>query len=204
MELLMSKRAMHGQSGVVLFVALVVLLALTVAIVAMMRAVNTSSVVAGNHAFREAARGASDRAIKDALNNLANITPSGSGNNNLTNRYFSTRQVSVDAKGIPTAVNWTNVSCVDETGGAVANCDTDVGKYRIQYVIERQCDSNPNLADSKDVKTKCDYEIRQQAQVGPPAVAEQIAIYYRVIVRVRGPRNSLAYYEVMLSGPATS
>lgn len=203
MELLSMNSQFSGvgyrrQGGAVLFVTLVVLVLLALGAVSVVRSMDTNNLIAGNFAFKQAAMQASDRAITDGMNNLANIVAAGGGNTDVSNRYFALRQTSVDALGIPSLIDWTKVSCADETGAAVANCDTSTGKYRIQYYIERQCDAAPTFSDLKDVKTKCDYEVRTATP------AEQVAIRYRIIIRVRGPRNATGIYEVMVSGPSTT
>lgn len=198
MEPVMHAALERRQGGAALFVTLIVLVLLTLAGVAAVRSADTNNVIAGNFAFKQAAMQASDRAITDAMNNLANITLGVGGNSDVSNRYFSVRQTSVDSLGVPTAVDWTQVPCTDETGAAVANCDASTGAYRIQYYLERQCDANPTLTDLTDIKTHCDYEVRT------PAPSEQLALRYRVLIRVRGPRNATGMYEVMISGPASS
>lgn len=203
MELLTAARRcdrlpVKRQRGVVLFVTLVVLVLMTLATVAVVRSMDTANVIAGNFAFKQAGMQASDRAITDAMNMLANIVQDGGGSTDLANRYFHLRQTSLDALGVPTTINWSNVACVDERGVAVTACDTDLGMYRIQYYIERQCDADPDVTNIQSIKTHCDYEVRQSSP------SEQIAVRYRVIVRVRGPRNATGMYEVMVSGPATT
>lgn len=185
------------ESGVVLFVTLIVLIVVTIGTIAVVRSMDTSNVISGNFAFKQAAMQASDRGITDALNDLSNIVAGTGGNTDQANRYFSTRQAAVDALGVPTAINWTGVPCRDEQNNA-CNPATDTGKYRIQYYIERQCTANPDVTNNQSIKTLCDYEVRQSS---PP---EEIAVRYRVIVRVQGPRNATGMYEVMVSGPATS
>lgn len=208
MELLIRshRQAAHpeNQRGVVLFVTLIILILMTLATLSVVRSMDTGNVISGNFAFKQAVAQVSDRGITDAMNNLATITAGGNGNTDIDNRYFSTRQATTAAAlGVPSTVNWTNVSCADETGAAVVNCDTNTGKYRVQYIIERQCSSNPsNLNSATDIKTNCDYEVRTPASAGPPAVTEQIAVRYRIIIRARGPRDANGLYEVMVSGPA--
>lgn len=184
------------ESGIVLFVTLIILVLLIVGTLSIVRSMDTSTVISGNYAFKQAAMQASDRGITDASNNLANIVAGGGGNTDQANRYFSTRQTSLDALGIPTAIDWSHVQCRDEANNA-CNPDTDSGKYRVQYYIERQCASNPTLTDIQSIKTNCDYEVRQTSP-------EQIAVRYRIIVRARGPKNATGMYEVVISGPATT
>ncbi len=196
MELLMrSDRCRNRESGIVLLVTLVVLIVLTLGTIAIVRSMDTSNLISGNFAFKQAATHASDRGITDATNNLSTIVAADGGNADQANRYFSIRQASRDSLGVPTSINWANVQCRDEENNS---CDpaVDNGKYRVQYYIERQCNANPVLNDLKSIKTNCDYEVTQTSP-------EQLAINYRIIVRVQGPRNASGMYEVMISGPAS-
>jgi Tfp pilus assembly protein PilX len=198
MELLTSSRraARVSESGIVLLVILIVLIVLTIGTIAVVRSMDTSNVISGNFAFKQAAMQVSDRGITDAMNNLTTIVAGGGGNTDQANRYFSTRQMTLDGVGVPTSINWANVQCRDEENNT-CNPGTDTGKYRVQYYIERQCASNPMVSDTASIKTNCDYEVRQSSP-------EEIAVRYRIIVRVQGPRNAAGMYEVMVSGPATS
>src|SRR5256885_15968678 len=54
------------QRGVTLFIALIVLVAMTMAAVAMMRSVDTATVVAGNIGFRQSAVNAADQGVQAA------------------------------------------------------------------------------------------------------------------------------------------
>ena len=80
-----------------------------------------------------------------------------------------------------------------------ADCATDAGNFRIQYFIERLCSANPNLANAADIRARCEYE----PNAGASAVGT-IALRYRVIIRVRGPRGTEGWYEALVSGPAST
>lgn len=185
--------------GMVLIVVLMVLVLLLLAGTGAMRAVDSGNVIAGNFSFQQAAMQSADHALTDALNTAAGAVVGGGGNTNVANRYFSTRQAAVDARGFPSAVSWDSVSCVDPAGTLIANCATDTGEYRIQYVIERMCTANPDMADINDIRAKCEYE----ASTGALS-AFSIALRYRVVMRVRGPRDTESWFEAMVSGPASS
>ena len=184
--------------GMVLLVVLVVLALLLLAGAGAMRAVDTGNVVSGNFSFQQAAVQAADRALTDALNTTAAKVAGGGGNSDVANRYYSTRQTTLDSRGFPSAISWASVTCVDPAGVVLTDCSTDNGEYRIQYVIERMCSANPDMADINDVRAKCEYE----ASNAPSAFA--IALRYRVIMRVRGPRGTENWFEAMVSGPASS
>src|SRR4051812_42847814 len=55
------------QAGVVLIIALVVLVAMTLAAVALVRSVDTNNVIAGNLAFQQAATHSADTGIEAAI-----------------------------------------------------------------------------------------------------------------------------------------
>jgi type IV pilus assembly protein PilX len=67
-----------SERGVVLLVALIILVALTLAGVALIRSVDTANIIAGNLSFRESAVHAGERSTQTA------ITTGWSRNNNLT------------------------------------------------------------------------------------------------------------------------
>lgn len=186
------------QQGMVLMVVLVVLGLMFLAGAGVMRAVDTGNVISGNFSFQQQAVQASDRAVTDAMNTLAAAVGGGGGNTAIGNRYYNVRQVGVDARGFPSAINWSNVACVNELGAVVADCSTDSGNYRVQYVIERLCSSNPDMTNIADIRAKCEYEASDTA-----LSATSIALRYRVIIRVRGPRGTEGWFEAMVSGPAS-
>jgi Tfp pilus assembly protein PilX len=187
------------QRGLVLLVVLVVLALLLLAGAGAMRSVDSGNVISGNFAFQQAATQSADRALTDALNTLAATVAAGNANSDIANRYFSTRQTPLDARGIPTSINWANVACVDPQGAVIASCDTDDGEYRIQYVIERMCNANPVMTDINDIRARCEHEASTDA-LSPSS----IAVRYRVITRVRGPRGTEQWFESMISGPAAA
>lgn len=202
-------RRSSAQAGVVLIVALVVLALMTLAAVSVIRSTDTGTLVAGNLAFRQATLHASDVAVDRAWEELVPKTYTSK------TYYFSTRQTNspnlTTLAGVAAASVWnsTAVPCFDERGSAV-DCAADAGGYRIQYLIERQCDTDPDLADARSIMLKCSVDPLYTASATAAAVAakrevlpEELNIYFRVIVRARGPRGTVAFYEVMVSGPAT-
>src|SRR5205085_9046646 len=86
------------QSGVVLLIALIVLVAMTLAGIGMLRSIDTGTLVAGNIGFRQATVATGDSGIELArtwlLNNINSLNadqPSAG--------YYSTRQDSLDMTG---------------------------------------------------------------------------------------------------------
>jgi Tfp pilus assembly protein PilX len=188
----------------VLIVVLVVLVVTLLAGMGAMQTVQTGNALSGNFAFRQTAMQVSDRALTDAMSDIATRVPAGGGNTDQANRYLSVITTPVNAMGVPTAIDWTAVRCVDENGVQVNNCETEIGKFRAQYVVERRCNGDPDFTMATaallvDLRTKCEYE--PHAAAGSPTT---IALRYRVMIRVRGPRGTETWFEAMISGPATT
>lgn len=191
--------AAAGERGMVLLAVLVVLVVTLLAGMGVLRAVQTGNAMAGNFSFHQAAMQASDRAITDALSEVANRVAAGQGNTGLPNRYLNVIDGTVNAMGVPASVDWAQVRCVDEKGALVSDCAADDGNYRIQYVVERRCSGNPDFSDIGDIRSRCEYEPSPTA-----GSATTIALLYRVLVRVRGPRGTESWFEAMVSGPAST
>lgn len=182
-----------AQRGAVLIVALVVLALMSLAAASVVRSTDTANLIAGNLTFRHATLHASDIAGDRAWEELVTGTYSSKS------YYFSTVQTNApdfsSFQSIAEDAIWNNadVPCVDERGANVG-CD-DESAMRIQHVIERQCAADPDLASMDSIKENCDVDPATVNSVPP-------AIYFRVLIRARGPRGTLGFYELMISGPA--
>lgn len=207
----------RAEAGVVLLIALIVLVLMSLAAAAVIRSTDTGTLVAGNLAFRQATMYAGDIAVNRAVEELQ----SGA----FTSRtYYRSAFYFKDAAGKPNFKDagriasdaiWESASvpCIDENGRAT-NCASDSGNYRIQYVIERQCKSDPVLTDGEDIRSKCtvdpesvaiaaaDAFAKKSGTTVPPIEAGKLDVYYRVIIRARGPRGGVNFYEAMLAAKA--
>ena len=206
----------HGrQRGVVLFVALIAMVVLGLAAAAMIRSADTSGVIAGNLAFKEATTHAADTGVERAFNALQGLA---TADVDVANQYFRLMQP-VDADGIPTSIVWANVPCYDSSGGLVAiNC-ADASTYRVQYVIDRLCATAPAPTDPVTLLTnRCiaGQPFSTAGQTGndrdshtpsgnygvPPVTgALPPTIHYRVTVRVQGPRNTSSIVQATIELP---
>jgi len=187
------------QQGMALLLVLVVLAITLLAGMGVLKAVQTGNALAGNFSFRQVALQASDRAVSDALDEIANRVAGGAGNSAVANRYLAVVDGTVNALGVPASIDWTAVSCADEKGALIADCAQDDGSFRVQYVVERRCAANPDLANIADIRARCEYE------PSPASVsAATTALRYRVLIRVRGPRGTESWFEAVVSGPATT
>lgn len=199
-----------GVRGAVLIIALIVLAVMSLAAMSVIRSTDTGTLVAGNLAFRHSTMHAADVAIDRAWEELV---PGSYGDKAY---YFSTRQTVAPsnfttAQTIAAAAIWDSaeVPCFDERG-RVVDCTADTGDYRIQYIIERQCRNDPDLASARDIMIECavDHQTAASASAaataaGRPIDPAALSVYFRIIIRARGPRGTVGFYEAMVSGPAT-
>jgi type IV pilus assembly protein PilX len=170
------------QQGVVLFIALIVLVAMTLAGLAIMRSVDTGNLVAGNVAFRQAALSSADGGFDTAFTWLkANVTTGALDNNSFPNGYYATAYVPVDWTA---SSAWNNAKVVG----------TDANGNAVSYVISRLC-ANLGAYDATCASggtaggTKNNFDVGSNAWTSPPV------IYFRVTVRVDGPRSTLSIVQ---------
>src|SRR5450755_3514171 len=190
------------QHGVVLFVALIVMVALSLASIALIRSVDTTTTVIGNLAFRQASILPANLAIEEAAAALfqdadvAHTIRIPSRDSNLpAENYFASWQNSDDARGIPlqlqkrTAFTQTRM-LVDTSMGPVAN------QTEVRYVIERMC-----LNAAPAGEANCDTIPPPGpfgTTIGDASITLPSSPYYRVTVRVDGPQNTASFVQAML------
>lgn len=184
----------RDQIGVALFIALISLVALSFAGLALMRSVDTTNVVSGNLAFRQATLHVTDVGVETAMTTLGTIATTSLEANYPAGcavgacNYYATQQVE-DARGIPSSINWTG-------GGAVPATPVD-GNYSVQYVIDRLCKGPTPVTD---IVGSC-YASAQVGggtkRSGGVVFSSAQQVYYRATVRVVGPRNTVSIVQTI-------
>lgn len=187
----------RGQRGVVMLVALVVLVAMTLAGIALMRSVSTSGVIAGNMAFQQAATHSADMGVEAAVTFLE------SGASTLTSsvlsgggvRYMAYRQDPSSSQSWDDF--WTNTI----PAGAKNTLAADAAGNTVSYVIHRLC----NAEGTPVTVATCSTSPVEAASTGNSQGAGVVSllappqIYYRITARVAGPRNTLSYVQVVVA-----
>lgn len=147
-----SHRPAPKQRGVVLFFSLIALVVMSLAAVALIRSVDTSTIIAGNLAFKQSAATAGDAGGEAALGNLdswqAAMTLAGKkaiydsdhtlNRDNAANGYYSSYHPIAELTD-NTTFNWNNSKSLG----------TDAGGNTIRYIIERMC-SNANSTPKRE------------------------------------------------------
>ena len=185
------------QRGAVLFIALIVLVAMTLAGIAIMRSVDTTTLIAGNIAFKQGTIQSSDNGIEGAYQWLLANRPA-LASTSAAQGYYSARA----------DLNWNDAG----SWANAVSAGTDAAGNTISYVIHRMCNCadtgyNGNCATGE--ANQCALDIATGA-APPPAQGDSFTVgaagylqdpkvFYRVTVRAQGPRNTTSFVQAMVA-----
>jgi Tfp pilus assembly protein PilX len=184
------------QQGVVLFIALIVLVAMSLAGVAMVRSVDTSLGIAGNMAFKQSTIQGSDLGMKEAYAWLAaNNTGTILQNTNAGAGYASNQ---------PPTDDWFDNSKWGAGTKAANGGAADAAGNTVRYIIHRMCTQPDTAYNGKNgaVDNICALNVPTSGgssggsmSVGSVQFQGIPQIYYRITVRVDGPRNTVSIVQ---------
>jgi type IV pilus assembly protein PilX len=180
------------QRGAALFVALIVMVAMSLAGIALVRAVDTTTLVAGNIAFRTSAVPVADAALEKAVVDLfesTNIADSTADNTKFN--YYASWRGDDNALGVPKALFDTSHYPAD--GSVITDAASGM---TARYIIERSCRA-PGPA-SPDI---CDMATPGPAPGGTAGKNPwQLprTPFYRATIRVDGPRETVVFAQATL------
>jgi Tfp pilus assembly protein PilX len=187
-----------AQQGMVLLVALIVLVAITVAGMAMMRSVDTATLVAGNLAFQQAATQASDKGVESAIAMLRQkLVDDSLSDNDTSNGYIATLQ----ATDSPAAGESWQAYWDANLKGIAYDTGEDLYKNHVYFVVHRMCQNalppgsgGQCVASPAVTTTKGNSEEAGEIQLNSAS-----QIYYRITVRVAGPRRTESYVQTTVA-----
>lgn len=209
------------QVGASLLFALITLVALALAASALVRAVDTGAIVLGNLGSKKATAIAADRATQMAIQTLAGMTAGAREIDAANQGYYATSKEDYDITGFDRTeasrklVNWeVDGTCAYASSGT---CDaltrpTDevtvdaAAGLKARWMITRLCSGAGAVAAAtnncavplkgtfqKDQGTgEKSYSQVQQSISNPHA-------FFRIVVRVTGPRNAVTYTETIIN-----
>lgn len=196
------------QEGVVLFIALIILVAMSLAGVALMRRVDTANVIAANLAFRQASLHAGDAGVEAARTWLVGITTTSQLDNDNPGIAGGTAYFASWASGVDLLGNLTTTTS-DDFDWSSANAFTVTSPtpppgYTVKYVIHRLCSGTGNPASVTCIKNTgsaagTSGSTKGAATFGSYAISVPITASYRITVQVVGPRNSISYIQAVIS-----
>jgi type IV pilus assembly protein PilX len=176
--------AASRQRGVVLFIALIVLVAMTMAGIAIMRSVDTGNLISGNVAFKQGTLQAGDNGANTAITYLeANAYTGNLDNDDPAEAFYS---VATEPPDWGSQAVWDNAKLVG----------TDANGNTVEYLIHRLCEDpgapgGVNCAKSQ----KTGGEAGNSQGAWGASFQAQPMVLYRVTTRVTGPRDTTSIIQ---------
>ena len=177
----------RDQRGVVLFIALIVLVAMTLAGIAIMRSVDTGNLIAGNVAFKQGTLSAADRGIDEAFkylkDNVLTTQPRDgpAGRRVLRGRVRPAQQRLERRQPCGETPRWW-----ERTPPATPS----------PTLIHRMCDLPGKYTTVNCAQTpRTGGKAGNSMGVGGSQFTSTPVVYYRVTVRVQGPRDTLSIVQ---------
>jgi len=193
---------MQRQRGVVLFIALIVLVAMSLAGIAIVRGVDNANLIAGNLAFKQGATLAGDWGVEQARTWLSTQAagslyidqpPVTNGSGYWANMQSGLDFTGTDPNPAKPNFNWST---------AAVNLGDNGNGNQVQYVIHRLCDAPGDPASKNCIRGSGGGAVagtKGGAVYGSFALSGTTQIYYRITTRIVGPRNTISYVQVMVN-----
>jgi type IV pilus assembly protein PilX len=216
------------QRGVSLLFALLSLVAMSFAMLALVRSVDTGTQLLGNLGFKQDATAATDQAARQAIAWLVGNKTSLIDDATTSGYYASTRELASDGSVIPPVdatgqqiagtpnrqlIDWDGDGCKAAPSGSYHGCDVlsasagTINGNTARYAVFRLC-SKPGdpLADPS---ISCAQYATGGAGCGgsksggggygeKPLSCAKSNTYYRIVVRVLGARNTASFTETIV------
>lgn len=197
------------QGGLVLFFALIAMVAMSLAAVALVRSVDTATLISGNLAFRQSATSSGDGGVESAIAVLAAIDTANNGTNvfqstahpfnadNATIGYYSNIDPNLN---LTASATWGNYDDDPEQTSATTN---DGNGNRRRYIIQRMCrTANQVLSITNCLFSSAATDNSGKTVPLPSEICEGSGCprggqspLYRVTVRITGPKNTVSYIQ---------
>lgn len=206
---------MKKQRGMVLFFSLIAVVLMSLAAVALIRSVDTSTVIAGNLAFKQAVTSSADVGIDEAMTQLAALQTSNVLLDVIKNPAHPFNQTNAaigyysNANDKPGTTGYVNIFA-DATWNTIDQSimpeRVDGNGNRIRYVIQRMC-RNANQAIEtaeclfsgalQDINGK-QIPVPQQVCEGAGCPSAGQTPQIRITARSLGPRNTVSYVQAFV------
>jgi type IV pilus assembly protein PilX len=200
----------NKQAGVVLFLAMIALVVMSLAAVALIRSVDTNSMITGNLAYKQTAAISSSYGVESMVDTLGPMPLAYGDANDPANGYYalcsnfdggsadlcSGNNLTAEASWVP----GTKSSLATGTGMTAGK---DAYGNTIQYIVERMCHQvgAPTrvscLQAGGDLNNGSKNALNEPVAGGPKNAAE--LPLYRVTVRIAGPKNTISYVQAFIS-----
>lgn len=182
-----------------LVIALIVLVAMTLAGLGMMRSVDTASIIAGNIGFKQSTLSGADSALQSAVTALQGIVVAAPNDDNPGNGYFA--HVEKPDPDWSQSSTWTGKSFL------INNGNRDDAGNRLSYRIERLCDCSGvspggtcpgSTATNFCASSKVNASGSGVSNTGGASYSYIDKTHYRITVLAEGPRNARTVVQTVL------
>ncbi len=186
------------ERGIVMWVALVVLIVMSLAGIAMLRQMGSGISVAGNVAFKQNATSTADVGTEAArqwyLTSGANLNI-----DQPAQGYYATWSGTWGTTVDPTQFNWQTGAATVTVGAGAADIG---GGNTSQYIIQRLCRDPGSVQAPTQVCSDLENDTlhaKGSLDYSSPPLTPSLTPYYRVTTRVAGPRNTVSFTQVILN-----
>lgn len=202
------------QRGISMLLVLLVLVVLTLAAVGLSRSTHTANVIAGNLGFQRAATSSADRGVEAAVAWLENNSGQASSATAATcassvgstvlacdqaaRGYLALRQDPGSSQ------SWSDLwDALRNAGTTPVELSNDGADNSVAYVIQRMCSSRGDPAASAcstmPTAVECGNSMTLGGNGGGGNLNCATQVYYRITVKVSGPRNTVSYTQAMVA-----
>lgn len=206
----------NAQRGVVLLLALIMLVAMTLAGIVMYRQIGTGLIIARNLSFKRTAAVAADMGIESARTWLVSQSSSALEQGSAANGYFpGWCNTSLNASNVPDADNDGQPDDCGNTpapsefdpvtfnwAGSMLATSNDGAGNEIRYVIHRLCETPGSINASGQqcvvIGSAAAGGAKTAATYGAQALSNTSQPYFRITSRVLGPTNTVVYTQSIL------
>jgi Tfp pilus assembly protein PilX len=198
------------QQGVVLFIALIALVVMSLAAVALIRSVDTNTVIAGNLTFKQSALISSDRAVETALAwmKIKATTPADLYKDSAADGYYATYLAPNldDPAVLKSDATWGAAASAVATGTGITGGIEDDSKNNIRFIVQRMCREkqplNPgkpdNVGTQRCLFSGTDAPTCHNANDPNCIPIQTQSPMYRITVRVTGPKNTVSFSQTFV------
>ena len=188
------------QSGIVLIVALIVLIAMTIAAIALIRSTDLTNIIAGNLAFKQGATHAGDTGVEAAFAFLDNNNVGTFLHNDRPDQGYSAN--GNDPTRSPVAgQTWETFWQTLADANRIVTLPTDAAGNTVSYIIDRLCalPGDPASGASCTASTVASTSSPSGEEGGEKGITAPSATYYRITVRIAGPRNTVSFVQSIVT-----
>lgn len=220
-RMLLRRPLARAQRGISMLFALLALVILGFGAIALTRSVETGTLIMGNLGFKQDTLAASNSGAEMAIawlqTQLATPTSAVALNSNMNDHgYYARATDKLDPTATRTSaanklplINWDG-SCNGIPSGSYESCDmvpyteaATVNGNKVQWLITRLCDQEGvagglNLCVRPAVASISSARTRDFLVSGGRISSGISGPYYRIIVRIQGPRNTVSYTESLV------